>query len=146
MFAALVSIACLISPCAAQAGTPHRVGLIRIEGNTDTLDRHIHDLVRMRPGAQFNPREMREAAERLRQSGYFVVNPWRNIGPVVEVIPNELDQVFLDIRILVQEKPLNWLRMGMREVVYSAAMGDLERTSAELQWLYERGYQHFTKQ
>lgn len=145
MLAAFVSLACGLPPCFAQADHDYRVGRIIIEGNTDTPDRYIRDLVPLRPGAKLNFRELRASAERLRLSQYFVVNPWQDIVPTVEILPNELDSKFLDIRIRIQEKPLNWLRMGAREVIYAAAMGDPVRTDEEFRWLLERGYQHFTQ-
>jgi outer membrane protein insertion porin family len=44
---------------------------IDIEGNQTTLDRVIRDQFRVAEGDPFNPREIRNAAERIRALGYF---------------------------------------------------------------------------
>ncbi len=64
---------------------------IDIEGNTTTLDRVIRQQFRAIEGDPFNPREIREAAERIRALGYFAdaqVNAREGTNPdqvVVEV-------------------------------------------------------------
>ncbi|MFV2033645.1 MAG: outer membrane protein assembly factor BamA [Halocynthiibacter sp.] len=44
---------------------------IDIEGNTTTLDRVVRDQFRVVEGDPFNPRQIREAAERIRALGFF---------------------------------------------------------------------------
>lgn len=44
---------------------------IDIEGNTSTLDRVVRHQFRISEGDPFNPREIRESAERIRALGYF---------------------------------------------------------------------------
>lgn len=44
---------------------------IDIEGNTTTLDRVVRSRFRVAEGDPFNPREIRESAERIRALGYF---------------------------------------------------------------------------
>ena len=44
---------------------------IDIEGNTTTLDQVIRRQFRTAEGDPFNPREIRQAAERIRALGYF---------------------------------------------------------------------------
>mgnify|MGYP003681876309 CR=1 FL=1 len=44
---------------------------IDIEGNTTTLDRVVRQQFRVAEGDPFNPREIRESAERIRALGYF---------------------------------------------------------------------------
>jgi hypothetical protein len=108
-----------------QAGRVQRVGRIIIEGNDQTPDRFILELKpdRMRPGDTLHRKDLAVMEERLRKCGIFLVNPWRGIGPTVEVLPNELDQEFLDIRIRVNEKPGNWLRYEIRETILAVTLG-----------------------
>src|SRR5687768_8201220 len=98
MLATVVAVACAAFPSAVQAIGEYRVGRIIIEGNTDTRDRVILDMIPFRPGQKLRPADLLAARERLRKCGHFPVNPWRGIGPVVQVLPNELDSEFLDVR------------------------------------------------
>ena len=77
---------------------------IDIEGNTTTLDRVIRRQFDSAEGDPFNPREIRESAERIRALGYFEdaeVNAREGSSP---------DQVVIDVD--VEEKPTGSLNFG----------------------------------
>lgn len=85
---------------------------IDIEGNATTLDRVIRRQFRSVEGDPFNPREIREAAERIRALGFFSkadVNAREGSGT---------DQVIVDVD--VEEQPTGSLGFG---ATYSAATG-----------------------
>ncbi|MEQ6203817.1 outer membrane protein assembly factor BamA [Sulfitobacter sp. HNIBRBA2951] len=77
---------------------------IDIEGNTTTLDRVVRRQFDSVEGDPFNPREIRQAAERIRALGYFEtaeVNAREGTTP---------EQVVLDVD--VEEKPTGSLNFG----------------------------------
>ncbi|MEL0435636.1 outer membrane protein assembly factor BamA [Phycobacter sp. K97] len=77
---------------------------IDIEGNTTTLDRVIRQRFRTVEGDPFNPREIREAAERIRALGFFSQSD-------VEVREGSSEnQVIVDVD--VDEKPTGSLSLG----------------------------------
>lgn len=77
---------------------------IDIEGNTTTLDRVVRRQFKIAEGDPFNPREIRDAAERIRALGYFGasdVNAREGTRP---------DQVVIDVD--VEEQPTGSLNFG----------------------------------
>ena len=77
---------------------------IDIEGNTTTLDRVIRRQFRVAEGDPFNPREIRDAAERIRVLNFFTVadvNAREGSAP---------DQVIIDVD--VEEAPTGSLNFG----------------------------------
>ena len=77
---------------------------IDIEGNTTTLDRVIRRQFKIAEGDPFNPREIRDAAERIRALSYFSntdVNAREGSSP---------DQVVVDVD--VEEQPTGSLNFG----------------------------------
>jgi outer membrane protein insertion porin family len=77
---------------------------IDVEGNTTTLDRVIRQQFRIVEGDAFNPREIRESAERIRALGYFAgvdVNAREGTAP---------DQVIVDVDVV--EQPTGSLSFG----------------------------------
>ncbi|MFN3282053.1 MAG: outer membrane protein assembly factor BamA, partial [Tabrizicola sp.] len=85
---------------------------IDIEGNTTTLDQVIRRQFRTSEGDPFNPREIRQAAERIRALGFFAdaqVNADQGSAP---------DQVVVNVD--VEEQPTGSLNFG---VSYSVANG-----------------------
>jgi outer membrane protein insertion porin family len=77
---------------------------IDIEGNTTTLDRVVRQQFKVVEGDPFNPREIREAAERIRALGFFSnadVNAREGSSP---------DQVIVDVD--VEERPTGSLNFG----------------------------------
>ena len=80
-------------------GAPDRVGIIRIEGNTVTQDRVILNQLDLRPGQILQYPKIEDAKMRLMRLGIF--DPEE--PPDVQVLPNELDQTFKDIRVRVRE-------------------------------------------
>lgn len=77
---------------------------IDIEGNATTLDRVVRNQFRVVEGDPFNPREIREAAERVRALGYFAnadVEAREGSSP---------DQVVIDVD--VEEAPTGSLSFG----------------------------------
>ena len=77
---------------------------IDIEGNTTTLDRVVRHQFKIAEGDPFNPREIRDAAERIRALGYFGtsdVNAREGSRP---------DQVVIDVD--VEEQPTGSLNFG----------------------------------
>ncbi|TNC51254.1 outer membrane protein assembly factor BamA [Rubellimicrobium rubrum] len=78
---------------------------IDIEGNATTLDRVIRAQFRTVEGDPFNPREIRESAERIRALGYFAdaeVEAREGSSP---------DQVIVDVN--VEEQPTGSLSFGV---------------------------------
>lgn len=78
---------------------------IDIEGNATTLDRVIRRQFRTVEGDPFNPRAIRQAAERIRALGFFStadVNAREGTSP---------DQVIVDVN--VEEKPTGSLSFGL---------------------------------
>ncbi|MBV1897267.1 MAG: outer membrane protein assembly factor BamA [Rhodobacteraceae bacterium] len=85
---------------------------IDIEGNTTTLDRVIRQKFRIAEGDPFNPREIRESAERIRALGFFAdadVQAREGSSP---------DQVVVDVDVV--EQPTGSLSLGG---TYSADSG-----------------------
>jgi outer membrane protein insertion porin family len=77
---------------------------IDIEGNATTLDRVVRRQFRVVEGDPFNPREIRESAERIRALGFFSdarVNAREGSGP---------DQVIVDVDVV--EQPTGSLSFG----------------------------------
>ena len=77
---------------------------IDIEGNTTTLDRVVRREFRAVEGDPFNPREIRNSAERIRALGFFAnadVNSRQGSAP---------DQVLIDVN--VEEQPTGSLGFG----------------------------------
>lgn len=77
---------------------------IDIEGNATTLDRVVRRQFRSVEGDPFNPREIRQAAERIRALGYFEtadVNARKGTSD---------DQMIVDVN--VEEKPTGSLNFG----------------------------------
>lgn len=86
---------------------------IDIEGNTTTLDQVIRRQFRTAEGDPFNPREIRQAAERIRALGYFG-------NADVEAAPGSGgDQVVVNVD--VEEKPTGSLNIGGSYSVNSGA-------------------------
>ncbi len=77
---------------------------IDIEGNATTLDRVIRSQFRTVEGDPFNPREIRESAERIRALGYFAE------ADVEARAGSAPDQVVIDVT--VQEQPTGSLSFG----------------------------------
>jgi len=68
---------------------------IDIEGNATTLDRVIRRQFKTVEGDPFNPREIRDAAERIRALGYFTtadVNTREGSGPEQVVVDVDVDE------------------------------------------------------
>ncbi|WP_415920418.1 outer membrane protein assembly factor BamA [Tateyamaria sp. SN6-1] len=77
---------------------------IDIEGNTTTLDQVIRRQFRIAEGDPFNPREIRDAAERIRALGYF------GNADVNAREGSTADQVVIDVD--VEEQPTGSLNFG----------------------------------
>jgi outer membrane protein insertion porin family len=85
---------------------------IDIEGNTTTLDQVVRRQFRVVEGDPFNPREIRESAERIRALGYFAnssVNAREGSAP---------DRVVIDVDVV--EQPTGTLSFGAN---YNTASG-----------------------
>ena len=77
---------------------------IDIEGNTTTLDQVVRREFRSAEGDPFNPREIRQSAERIRALGFFS-------DAQVEARPGTAsDQVIVDVN--VEEQPTGSLSLG----------------------------------
>jgi outer membrane protein insertion porin family len=77
---------------------------IDITGNTTTLDRVVRRQFRIAEGDPFNPRLIREAAERIRALGFFEN---ANVNAVQGTQPG---QIIVDVE--VQEQPTGSLQLG----------------------------------
>ncbi len=80
-------------------GTPDRVGRIIIEGNEITRQRVIYNQLDLRPGQILQYPKLEDARMRLARLGIFDPDE----PPAVDVLPNELDASFKDIRVRVRE-------------------------------------------
>jgi outer membrane protein assembly factor BamA len=145
MFATALAVVCAGATFQVQVPTGSRVGRIIIEGNTDTPDHVILEQVPMRPGARFRSADLNAARDGLRRCGYFPVNPWQGVGPTVQLSPNELDSEFVDVRIRVNERPGNWLRYGMSEVLRSGVLGNRVEVTSAVWALFDDGYDRITR-
>ena len=77
---------------------------IDIEGNTTTLDRVIRNQFRSAEGDPFNPREIRQAAERIEALGFF------ETADVELRDGSSSDQVIVDVDVI--EQPTGSLNLG----------------------------------
>ena len=84
-----------VAPQAAP-GTTHRVGRIIIEGNCVTPDEKFLELLKLSPGSVLENDVLEKARERFKKAGFQTAT--------VELIPNEWDSVYQDIRVKVIEK------------------------------------------
>jgi outer membrane protein assembly complex protein YaeT len=89
-------------------GAPDRVGRVIIEGNTITRDRVILNQMDIRPGQILDYTKVDEARMRLARLGIFSSEP----PPSVTVVPNELDSMFKDIRVQVDETRTGQFMVG----------------------------------
>ncbi|MFT6605470.1 MAG: outer membrane protein insertion porin family [Halocynthiibacter sp.] len=85
---------------------------IDIEGNATTLDRVVRRQFKTVEGDPFNPREIREAAERVRALGFF------GVADVQSAEGSSPDQVVIDVN--VEEKPTGAFTFGAS---YAASSG-----------------------
>jgi outer membrane protein insertion porin family len=86
---------------------------IDVEGNTTTLDQVIRRQFRTAEGDPFNPREIRQAAERIRALGYFG-------NANVEAAPGS-DGERVVVNVDVEEQPTGSLNIGASFSVNSGA-------------------------
>jgi len=77
---------------------------IDVEGNTTTLDRVVRQQFRIVEGDPFNPREIRQSAERIRALGFFAK------ADVEARQGSASDQVVIDVN--VEEQPTGSLNLG----------------------------------
>ena len=90
-------------------GRPDRVGRVILEGNEVTQDRVIYNQLDLRPGQILQYPRLEDARIRLARLGIFdPENP-----PTVEVLPNELDDEFKDIRVRVNETRTGQFMVGV---------------------------------
>jgi len=90
-------------------GEPDRVGRIIIEGNEITQDRVILNQLDLRPGQILQYPKLEDARMRLARLGIFDAQD----PPAVDVLPNELDDQFKDIRVRVRETRTGQFILGM---------------------------------
>ena len=89
-------------------GQPDRVGRIIPEGNDVTKDRVIFNQLPFRPGQILPYDRLEEAKMRLARLGIF--DPEE--PPSIEVLPNELDSIFKDVRVRVKETRTGQFMIG----------------------------------
>ena len=89
-------------------GVPDRIGRIIIEGNEITRDRVILNQLDLRPGQILQYPKLEDARMRLARLGIFDAEE----PPAVDVLPNELDNTFKDIRVRVRETRTGQLVFG----------------------------------
>ena len=113
---------------AAVQKEPDRVGRILIEGNTDTPQNIILSQLDLRPGQILQYPKLDAARKNLAKLGLFdTANP-----PTVEVVGNELDNTFKDIRVRVTERPGNWAIFAVIDCVAGVVtldVGQLRETA-----------------
>jgi hypothetical protein len=84
-----------VAPQPAKEPEPDRVGRIVIEGNTKTPDKKILEKLELFPGQILQQPALEAARARLEKAGFR--------GVKVEVISNEVETHFKDIRVTVDE-------------------------------------------
>lgn len=98
-------------------GTRIFVERIDIEGNTTTLDAVVRRQFRTSEGDPFNPREVRQAAERIRALGFFE-------QANIDAAPGtSADQVVLNVDVV--EAPTGSISFGLTFATSSGAGGNL---------------------
>lgn len=101
---------------------PDRVGRVLIEGNTATPDYLILGMLDLRPGQVLRYPQL-DAARPLLGRGFFD----RADPPTVEVIPNNRDGTFRDIRVRVTERPDAWAYHAAIDTVWGVVTLDVGR-------------------
>ncbi len=89
-------------------GRPDRVGQIKIEGNDVTQDRVILNQLDLRPGQVLQYPLLEDARMRLARLGIFDGEE----PPAVDVIENEFDSEFKDLRVKVKETRTGQFMVG----------------------------------
>jgi hypothetical protein len=85
---------------AADEKNPTRIGRVVVEGNAAIPDGLILEMADLRPGQILDFRDLRAAPGRIARLGVFdPADP-----PTIELVPNEFDLSFLDIRVRVKEQ------------------------------------------
>lgn len=110
MWCAVLAVAAAVG-AAAPGKEPDRVGRIIVEGNTDTPDGVILRHLDLHPGQVLDYARLAAYRDRLR--GAWLFDP--AAPPAVEVLPNEFDGRFKDIRVRVTERPWNWAVFAARD-------------------------------
>ena len=101
---------------------PDRVGRIVIEGNTATPSDLILRQLEMFPGQILRYPQLGAASKSLARLGLFdSADP-----PAVEVVPNEFDNQFKDIRVRVKERPGNWVFFAAIDCVEGVLTFDVQ--------------------
>jgi len=104
------------------------VGRIIIEGNTVTQDRVILNELGLRPGQILQYPMLKQAEMNLLRRGIFdAENP-----PTVEVIPNESDGVYKDIRVRVNETRTGQFRIGTGANLSSEVTGSITQNEKNI--------------
>jgi outer membrane protein insertion porin family len=114
-------------------GDRDRVARIIIEGNTITKNRVILNQLGLYPGQILQYPKLEDARMRLARLGIFDSNN----PPTVEVLPNELDDSFKDIRVRVVETRTGSLVIGGSVNSDAGLMGNIainERNFDILRW------------
>ena len=116
----LAVVACLVAPNLAQV--PDRVGRITIEGNTDTPDGIILGYLNLRPGQILKYPSIKSSTLDLIHCQLFDLKS----PPTVEVVPNEFDSTFKDIRVRVKERAGNWIIFATTDAAWAIVTLDSE--------------------
>ena len=87
---------------------PDRVGRIIVEGNTTCADRVIRSQIPLRPGQVLQYSKLEEGRKNLLRLGIFDLED----PPRVEVVPNQADSRYKDVRVRVKETPTGRVYIG----------------------------------
>ena len=96
-----------------------RYGRIIVEGNRYTPNSVVLALIRFRPGQRLRAIDICSARRRLKANFLFRHDP----SPLVELIPEELDRSFVDIRVRVKDRPANACLFRSHQLALQLCMG-----------------------
>ena len=88
-----------------------RYGRIIIVGNDSTPDWVILSHLKMRPGQRVIASELKSARRQLQACNLF-----EEPKPTVELIPNELGNLYMDLRVVIADRPANWYIFTLPDV------------------------------
>lgn len=128
----LILSMCFFQPERFAEANHQRYGQIVLEGNKFIADGAILEMLPLRPGAVIVAADVHAARAKLRKCGLFKTNPWRRIEPTIEFHRSELDDIFIDVRIRIEEKPGLWLTFCLSNLLCSLVWFDLDHVKSYL--------------
>ena len=116
----LLALVLSVCPVQSQKPRPDRVGRIIVEGNEYTPYSVIYMQLDLRPGQVLTRAKLPIAQTRLKKLGLFK-------DANVEVIDNELDSMYKDIRVRVEERSWVWLTFAVEDTTFAVLTLNVDR-------------------